>query len=374
MSVWDLIAGQERARAILEPAASAPADAFLFSGPPGVGKAEAARVFAAAIICPDQCGTCSICTRVMRGIHPDVQIFQPEGLTYPVELIREMVAAAARTPLEAQRRVLIVEEADRIVERSQNALLKALEEPNPSVTWILVADAIDPFLPTILSRCRTVEFAAVPEDQVAELLRSRFDLDPSQTEVIVRAARGDLERAIHLAADERVRKLRDLAVEAAVAADPSPEWALSVAERVKEAAASAREAEGQSLTEELGALEDSLGSTGSWRKRVLERHRRVLRKVETEVFAAFLVWLSTAFRDLAAASSGGDRSDLTTSDRAEEITAAAPGRPTAAWLDMCEAALDGQLAIIENANPALVVESVLMRLVTLGALAGVAQG
>lgn len=242
MSVWDRLAGQERARAVLQAAASAPGDAYLFAGPPGVGKSEAARVFAAGIICPDQCGLCSICNRVLRGIHPDVQVFQPEGLSYPVEGIREAVATASRTPLEADLRIMILEGADRIVERSQNALLKALEEPSTSVTWVLVADSIEPFLPTILSRCRMVEFASVPEEEVTQLL-SRFDLDSENLEMIVRSSRGDIDVALALASDDRVRELRALAIDVAIEAEPDPNWALTLADRVRESAIAARDAQ-----------------------------------------------------------------------------------------------------------------------------------
>lgn len=373
MSAWDRLSGQRRTAAVLQSAASAPGDAYLFAGPPGVGKAEAARVFAAAMLCPDQCGVCSICSRVIRGIHPDVQIFEPEGLTYPVDLIREVVGAAARTPLEAERRVMILEGADRIVERSQNALLKALEEPSRSVTWVLVADSVDPFLPTILSRCRMIEFSPVPEERVAELLQ-RFDLDAAATEVILRASRGDVELAIALATDGRIRELRGLAIDSAIIPEPTAEWAITSGDKLREAANAARTAREEELNLELQALEETLTSGGGWRKRAVDRHKRILRKVETDVFCSFLVWLAAACRDLAAASSGAGESDLTIRDRSAEILAAAPQRSTGAWIEACQTALDGQLAIVENANPALVVEGVLLSMVTLQRAAGVAQG
>jgi DNA polymerase-3 subunit delta' len=129
--LWARVVGQDRVVAALRAAAIQPGDAYLFDGPPGTGKEEAARVFAAAILCPDQCGTCATCGRVLRGIHPDVVVLEPEGYTYPIEAIRDAVAQASLSPMEGARRVMVVEEADRIVERSQNALLKALEEPNP---------------------------------------------------------------------------------------------------------------------------------------------------------------------------------------------------------------------------------------------------
>ncbi|HXL41763.1 MAG TPA: DNA polymerase III subunit delta', partial [Actinomycetota bacterium] len=82
--LWARLVGQDRVTETLPAAATLPGDAYLFAGPPGTGKEEAARVFAAAILCPDHCGTCNICGRVLRGIHPDVVILEPEGYTYPI--------------------------------------------------------------------------------------------------------------------------------------------------------------------------------------------------------------------------------------------------------------------------------------------------
>ena len=114
---------------------------------PGSANATPPRIFAAALVCPDACGECNTCRRVLAGLHPDVTILQPEGYTFPVEVLRATAQAASQTPIEADHRVFIIQEADRIPERSQNALLKALEEPNPSVIWVL--------LPTRCSRsCR----------------------------------------------------------------------------------------------------------------------------------------------------------------------------------------------------------------------------
>jgi DNA polymerase-3 subunit delta' len=360
--VWDQVVGQDRVRGLLSAAASEPPGAYLFIGPPGVGKLMTARVFAAAILCRDQCGSCSSCSRALRGSHPDVVWFQPEGATHRVSAIRDLVGSSALTPMEGDRRVIIVEEADKIVERSQNALLKALEEPGPSMTWILVADALQPFLPTILSRCQIVEFATIPEDTVASLISDRFELTSDDALRLVRSARGDLGRCIALAGQESQRRLRTKAFEAATKSTSDPRWALAVAEEVQEAAAGAREDLREDHKAELSQLSDVHGE-GPWRRQVLDRHKRALRAAETGVYRDFLIWLGTAFRDLAAVSAGADASTVTASDSASEIADAAPARPTAFWLDMASAAVEGEVAVKENAFGPLVVESVLLRLV-----------
>ncbi|HEY8199861.1 MAG TPA: AAA family ATPase [Actinomycetota bacterium] len=364
-SVWDRLATQPRAAAALAAAAREPRDSYLLVGPPGAGKADAAAAFAAAILCAEACGECPVCTRVLKGVHPDVQTFQPEGFTYPVELIREAAASAARTPLEGHRRVIVIEEADRIAERSQNALLKALEEPSPSVTWVLLADALDPILPTIQSRCHTIELSGIPEEAVAALLVARFGLGAEEARAIVRRARGHRDRAIALAGDDGARSLRKLAAEATTTPGRDAAWALEVADRVQELVRAARDATEKAHAAELAELDELLGpgrAAAGGRKRMGERHKRALRRIETEVFSQFLAWLATELRDLAAASLGAPAEALSDPSRSEALAAAAGARPPGRWLELVDVAQAGRLAIAENANALMVVESVLLEL------------
>lgn len=368
--LWDRLAVDERIRGLLVAAAARPGDSFLFAGPPGAGTVAAARTFAASVVCPDACGVCPCCLRALGGSHADVAWYEPEGLTYPLDLIREMVAAAAQTPLEGRRRVTVVEEADRITERSQNALLKALEDAGPSVTWVLVADALESFLPTVLSRCQVIEFPPVPETKVRVLLEERFGVEPGQAAHIVRIARGNLETAVALAGDPRAAEVRDLAIRAATDARRRPGWAIRMAEQVLVLAKEAREQRGRTLEADLHALEEVLGAgrgAASARRRMVERHKRVLRRVELQTSLDFLSWLGAAARDLAAVAAGALPSVTSTPDHAEQVSAAAPARPVGFWLDLVDATLEGRRAILENANPGMVVESVLLRLAREGA-------
>jgi DNA polymerase III subunit delta' len=369
VTVWDRIAGQDHAKGVL--AVAAPGGSYLFTGPKGVGKSEAARAFAASLLCPNSsegagaCGVCSTCDRVLRELHPDVMVFKPEGFTYPVEAIREIVASAAMTPLEAARRVFIVEEADRIAERSQNALLKALEEPGPSVTWILVAAALAPFLPTILSRCRIVEFAPIAEENLRGLLRERLGLSAPAAAELVRMAGGEAGRAVLLATDEAYRNLRRFALETAARGAAGPAEALAAADRVFELGAEARDALAQKQSAEMEQLEATIATqrgSAPARKRLTDRHKRELRRAEVETYTEFLAWAGFAFRDLAHLSQGGDEVHLVNPDWAEELRRCSASAPASRWLALAQAALDGQQAIYENANPGMAIESFLLRL------------
>jgi DNA polymerase-3 subunit delta' len=363
---WDHLWGQGRVKDLLSKATDRPGDSYLFVGPPGVGKATAARHFAAAVLCEKGgCGECGHCTRVLSEVHPDVQTFGPEGFTYPVDSIREMVVSASQSPLVARRRVFIVREADRITERSQNALLKTLEEPNPSLTWILVAVALEAFLPTLLSRSRIVEFAGIESAVLENLVRNRFDLSEQEAGWIVTAARGDLEMAVALASDPKAREIRDLAFEIACEPHPSIGEVLGAAHRLDEIAQQARAEAEDRQREELRALEEVLGGgpqAQSQLKRAATRHRRELRRVETGVQLDFLTWIGTAFRDLAFVSAGGDPGMSTAPDKTERLLRGAPARATRQFFSLVDRAVGGRLSILENASPSLVVESVLLRL------------
>lgn len=357
--------GHPRAASVLKGAAGRPTGTYLFVGSPGVGKRNAARVFAAALVCPEACGGCNTCRRVLAGLHPDVTILQPEGYTFPVEVLRATAQAASQTPIEADHRVFIIQEADRIPERSQNALLKALEEPNRSVIWILLAHAVQPFLPTILSRCQIVDFPPIAEEAMLELLQTRFELDEPEAHRLVRISRGDLNAAVRLASHPATAELRAKALQVASNTRMSAVDALDAADAVKTFATGARERLEKEQAAELTRLEDISGKEGqsAWKKKLADRNKRTLRREETEVLIDFLSWMGAAFRDLAAASAGAGADSLIAYDHAALLSEAAPDRPTKFWVDMIEHCLEAQLALRNNANAPLVIESLLLRMV-----------
>ncbi|ERH15058.1 putative DNA polymerase III, delta' subunit, partial [Actinomyces johnsonii F0510] len=224
MSVWDDIVGQENAVAAFNAAAlaaremagqreastpgtaSAPPDnavsggadcpagfamshAWLVTGPPGSGRSNAARAFAAALQCTGPvpgCGQCKPCRDVMAGSHPDVVRLTTEKLIITMDEVKTLIGEAQRRPWTGRWRVILVEDADRMAERTTNVLLKSIEEPPPQTVWLLCTPSADDVLPTIRSRCRPVTLRIPPADAVAELLVRRDGADP---ELAARAAR-----------------------------------------------------------------------------------------------------------------------------------------------------------------------------------------
>ena len=175
LGVWAELIGQSAAVATLRRAvageAHAMSHAWLFTGPPGSGRSNAARAFAAALQCSSGgCGTCRACRTSLSGAHPDVTLVRTELLSIGVDEVRELVRRAAMSPTLGRRQVIVIEDADRVTERGADALLKSIEEPAPRTVWILCAPTPDDVVATIRSRCRLLTLQTPTIPAVARLL------------------------------------------------------------------------------------------------------------------------------------------------------------------------------------------------------------
>ncbi|MEA2700485.1 MAG: polymerase subunit delta [Myxococcales bacterium] len=169
------LVGQDLATAVLRRAVAGGhvPHAYLFEGPPGVGKRGAALGLAMAMACtvsPRQgCGSCETCRRIEGGLHPDVPTFAAEGALIVMEQAQAMVALAQTSPHEAAVRVIIIDEADRLNLNAANCLLKALEEPHAGTHFVLCTTAPERILPTIRSRMQRVRFKPLPVETLVSL-------------------------------------------------------------------------------------------------------------------------------------------------------------------------------------------------------------
>src|SRR5262245_53406363 len=137
--------------------------ALLFHGPEGVGKRTTAFAVAAALLCReasrpegDACGACASCSKVDKGIHPDVQFLTLEKTVIPIDAVRALRQEAGYRPFEGAHRVFVIDPADRLSHEAQNALLKTLEEPSASARLILISSRPAHLLPTTRSRCQAL--------------------------------------------------------------------------------------------------------------------------------------------------------------------------------------------------------------------------
>jgi DNA polymerase-3 subunit delta' len=215
-TVWDGIVGQDRAVEALRAAAGGHgmSHAWLFTGPPGSGRSNAAIAFAAALQCerPDAgeagCGHCHACHTVLAGSHADVRLVRTERLSIGVKDVRDLVRSAALAPVGRRWQIIVVEDADRLTEHSYNALLKAIEEPADRTVWMLCAPTVEDVLPTIRSRCRLVTLTTPTADDVAAFLVRTEGVPDALASYSARASQGHIGRARALARDEATRNRR----------------------------------------------------------------------------------------------------------------------------------------------------------------------
>lgn len=211
--VWADLIGQDRGIEVLQRAVGgadhAMSHAWLVTGPPGSGRSNAARAFAAALQCSrGGCGRCADCRTSLSGAHPDVTLVRTELLSIGVDEVRDLVRRAAMSPTKRRYQVLVVEDADRVTERGADALLKSIEEPAPKTVWILCAPTTDDVVATIRSRCRALALQTPTVEAVARLLQVRDGVDPALASYAARVSQGHVGRARVLARDEAARNRR----------------------------------------------------------------------------------------------------------------------------------------------------------------------
>jgi DNA polymerase III delta' subunit len=370
MTIWDRLHESATAAWIARVVSSDEvAHAWLLLGPPGSGKRLTAQAMAAALNCPEApgtgCGECSTCLRTLRRRHPDVHHVVPEGPLIPVDVIREsVIPEAARSPFEGRRKVFIIEEADRMNDPAQNALLKTLEEPQPDTVFILITDKEEDLLETIRSRCRVVRLEAVSEERIVQMLRSE-GVSESEAHLAARLSDGDVERARAIALDDatvaRRRLWTGIPGRLVSAVD-----ALDAAEEVlAEARSAVREREAAQKTQ-IVELAEAMGEgrgTAAARNALAKRHKRELRRVEEEVLGEALQSLASFYRDVLVVRAGGADSVVNV-DLTDQLNwwAASGGMDDAALVRVMEHCAETRAALGRNANQLLALESTLLQI------------
>ena len=344
--------------------------AWLFTGPPGSGRSNAAIAFAAALVCKDSgCSKCNDCMSTITGSHADVELIKTEGLSIKIDEVRELISRASWAPSVANWRVVVIEDADRLTDSAANALLKVIEEPGLRTVWLLCAPTLTDVLPTIRSRCRHLALRTPSTKAIANLLIERDAIDPKVADFMARASGGHIGRARYLATDLNAKQnresilklpfmLKDVASAfkaAQILVDAAKNEALSDSEKKDEV-------EITKLKEAWGATGSRLAAGGSKAIKELEKEQksRSTRMVRDYLDRALLD-LSTLYRDVLLVQSGSSDS-LINQDLKEQINKLAVSFGPERTLKKIEAILKTRTNLAQNAAPLLLIEALMCEL------------
>jgi DNA polymerase-3 subunit delta' len=299
-SVLQHIVGQPDAVLQLAAAASAPVHAYLFVGPAGSGKRAAARAFAATLICAHGgCGLCRDCRLTLAGRHPDVREIERTGPAISVDQADEIVRSAALAPIESPRKVMILDEFHLLRAEGAARLLKTIEEPPGSTTFLVLADDVPPELVTVASRCVRIDFRALADADVTSVLLAEGH-DADHAALAARAAGGNLDRARVLVIDPGLVVRREAFERLPRRLDGTGAAVVKAVDELLgliEAAAAPLQ-ERQAI--EVAALDvrvEQVGERGSGRRALEERHKREARRHRVDELRAGLAVLAAAYRD-----------------------------------------------------------------------------
>ncbi|MCM2514760.1 DNA polymerase III subunit delta' [Streptomyces griseoincarnatus] len=398
MTVWDDLVGQERVSEQLA-AAARDADAFvtaaasdapppeasrmthawLFTGPPGAGRNQAARAFAAALQCvsPDRalggapgCGFCDGCHTALVGTHADVSTVAAVGAEILVKDMRDTVRKSFTAPANGRWQVILVEDAERLNEKSANAVLKAVEEPAPRTVWLLCAPSVEDVLPTIRSRCRHLVLSTPSVEAVADMLVRREGIEPDVAASVARATQGHVDRARRLATDPAARarrasvlKLPQRVEEVGGALRAAQELVDAAAEDAKQLAEEMDGKETEDLKAALGAAQGGRlpRGTAGVVKDLEDMQKRRRTRTQRDSLDVALADLTSFYRDVLALQLGS-RIALANTDAEDALERLARDSTPESTLRRIEAIAACGEALDRNVAPLLAVEAMTMAL------------
>jgi DNA polymerase-3 subunit delta' len=335
--MWEKLVGQERAIDALTHAISRPVHAYLLVGPTGSGVDDAARYFAVGLI--GATGDARVEQLVFRRLHPDVVEVEPEGTFFLARQADDVIDEAMRSPVEGDRKVIILRDIERMNDTSANRLLKTFEEPPARTVFVLTTAMPDEVLPTIRSRCQRVDFEPVAAEQLEAVLRDE-GVDAAAARLAAGLSGGQLARARALAGPmARVRKA--FAVAPSIV-DGTGATAVRLAAELDAEITAAIDHVSAQHAAELAAFEADMERQGyqpreaqRLRRRIEERQKREAVRARRELLLEGVTAIECTYRDALAGV------DLALNTDVAPIGVTARGAADA--LDACRAARDAFL-------------------------------
>lgn len=370
---WDDVWGQDDAVQTLMSAAAGAgslAHAWLITGPPGSGRSTLALAFAAALIA-DPADTAAM-LQVRAGAHPDLTLLRTEGVIISIKDARALVERSYFSPSTGRYRVLVIEDADRMAERTSNVLLKALEEPPERTVWILCAPSDADLLPTIRSRVRTLRLREPDVADVANLIVRRTGAPAEIAAQAARHAQRHIGMAQRLATDADARERREATIRSVLAVR-SVAGAVEAAGHIVDAANDdARALTAERDAQERASLLHTVGLTegqnvppavrAQLRDLEDEQKRRATRSLRDGIDRV-LTDLQSVFRDIAMLQLGR-AGDLVNQELEPELSALASQWTPRHTLLVLDEIQTTRRNLEQNAAPALALESMLIAVAT----------
>ena len=365
---WGEVWGQDEAVAQLSAAASDPATlthAWLITGPPGSGRSTLAHAFAAALIAEE--GDERAMHQVLSGTHPDITALRTEGVIISIKDARALVERSYFAPSLGRYRVIVMEDADRMTERTSNVLLKALEEPPERTVWVLCAPSDADLLPTIRSRARTLRLREPEVADVASLIVQRTGADPAVAEQSARHAQRHIGMAQRLATDAAARDRRDLTLRGVLrvrgvgdAVDVAGEIAKAAKDDADALTLERNEAERAELLRMVGVAEGAAvpPAVRSQLNALEEEQKRRATRSLRDGIDRVLTDLQSMFRDVVVLQYG--RHDLVNAELAPELETLAGSWSPQRTLTVLDKIALTRRNLEQNVAPALALESLLV--------------
>lgn len=381
MSVWDELVGQREAIDVFRAAAGAELSAstshefsmthsWLITGPPGSGRSNLAFAFAAALLCSEGgCGQCSSCVQVEARTHPDLATMSTERVIISIDEVRELVQSSQYSPAVSRYRVIIIEDADRMAERTSNVLLKALEEPPERTVWILCAPSEADLIPTIRSRVRSVRLRVPSIESVADLIVARDNVSPEIAERAARHAQSHIGMAHRLATNPDAVSRREETVNLVLGMQGVRDAVMAAARMLEIATEDAKAVTEERDQRELEQLRRSLGiaegenvpaNLRSQVKGLEEQQKRRATRSLRDGLDRILVDLLSVYRDVLRIQLGAEADVINSEvlDRLHELAQARSAEDTVATM---EAIATARERIDANVAPLLAMEAMLIR-------------
>jgi DNA polymerase-3 subunit delta' len=385
MSLWGGLTGQAEAVAVLESAASSSAlgstdessmtHSWLITGPPGSGRSNIAYAFAAALL-----GTRgdeteeSVYKQVIAHTHPDLGVLSTERVIISIDEVRKLVSASQFSPSVGHYRVMIIEDADRMAERTSNVLLKALEEPPPRTVWILCAPSEADLIPTIRSRVRRVRLRTPAIADVAQLLHDRDGVAPDIAARAAREAQSHIGMAHHLATNAEARERREITLTTALGIRSVSEAVIAAATLLE-----LSKADATALTEERDAQEreSALRSLGvapggtippalrAQLKAMEEDQKRRATRGLRDGLDRVMVDLLSLYRDILLTQIGAP-GELINLSILNNINSVAERTTAVSTLTIMDGIAEARRRIDSNVSPALALEAMLVKVAVSG--------